>query len=72
MPSLPAIAVPVQCLSLERKTRNFGYYFATRFLISLPGKSAKRQLTAKSYEPFPFAKMAPNSPSASPLIPSVK
>jgi hypothetical protein len=34
--------------------------------------SSKRQSTAKSYEPFPFAKMAPNSPFASPLIPSVK
>jgi hypothetical protein len=34
--------------------------------------SAKRQSTAKSYEPFPLANMAPNSPSASPLIPSVK
>jgi hypothetical protein len=28
--------------------------------------------TAKSYEPFPFANMAPNSPCASPLIPSEK
>jgi hypothetical protein len=34
--------------------------------------SAKRQSTAKSYEPFPFANMAPNSPSFSPLIPSEK
>ena len=33
---------------------------------------AKRQSTAKSYEPFPFANMAPNSPSFSPLIPSAK
>jgi len=33
---------------------------------------AQRQSTAKSYEPFPFANMAPNSPSASPLIPSAK
>jgi hypothetical protein len=34
--------------------------------------SAKQQSTAKSYEPFPFANMAPNSPFASPLIPQVK
>jgi len=33
---------------------------------------AKRQSTTKPYEPFPFANMAPNSPSFSPLIPSAK
>ena len=34
------------------------------------GKNGSRP--AKSYEPFPFANMALNSPFASPLIPSVK
>ncbi len=32
----------------------------------------KQRSTAKPYEPFPLANMAPNSPSASPLIPSEK
>jgi len=38
--------------------------------VRLVAKTGSRP--AKSYEPFPFANMAPNSTFASPLIPSVK